>query len=119
MWTRSHRTLGEVTLTAIGDRVLRIGAERHPVTASLALGPAGIGDHQLRVDAATASSDHRAAVIAGLRFVLVEFVAVLGTLTGGILTDPIEQALRACAVPSPAATAEPRTIRPSGEVPES
>ena len=42
LWNRANLTLGEVTLTAIVDRVLYSAAEQFPPFESLKVEPAGI-----------------------------------------------------------------------------
>lgn len=95
VWERARQTLGDVTLHAIVDRVLYVAAERHPVCAGLALAADG-----LRVDAfrerARGVSERELA--AGVRFVLVEFLTVLGSLTAEILSPALHAELASVAL---------------------
>jgi hypothetical protein len=89
LWRRAHPTLGEVTLTAIVERVLHIAAEEFPVLASLSVGAAGLSCQELRSRAGLPYEQ----VSQGIRFALVEFLAVLGDLTAEILTPPLHAEL--------------------------
>src|SRR5687767_6569125 len=90
LWRRAHRTLGDVTLTAIVDRVLYTAAERYPELSSIEIDAGGIRCQELHKRAA--SLDHMQ-LAEGLRFVLVEFLAVLGNLTAEILTPALHSEL--------------------------
>jgi hypothetical protein len=76
-------TLGEVTLTAIVDRVLYNAVERHPYLEDLKFESSRVTSKKL-LERATLPDE--ATVRDGLRFVLVEFLTVLGNLTAEILT---------------------------------
>jgi len=109
MWGRAHQTLGNVTLTAIVDRVLYVAAERYPMLASLKLEEGGIHCQDLHQRAGSLERDQLAE---GVRFVLVEFLTVLGNLTAEILTPALHAALAKVAPEAAtgavaAATAEP------------
>jgi hypothetical protein len=90
MWGRAHQTLGNVTLTAIVDRVLYVAAERYPMFASLELEDGGIRCQGLHQRAYSLDRDQ---VTEGVRFVMVEFLTVLGNLTAEILTPALHAAL--------------------------
>jgi hypothetical protein len=90
VWRRAHQTLGDVTLTAIADRVLHNAAEQFALLSTLAVEVAGLRCQQLRERAAGL---HREELAAGLRYVLVEFLAVLGNLTADILTPALHAEL--------------------------
>jgi hypothetical protein len=99
MWVRAHQTLGNVTLSAIVDRVLYVAAEKYPILAALELTESGIhcqGLHQ------RAGMLDRGELAEGVRFVMVEFLTVLGNLTAEILTPALHAALSKVA-PEPAA----------------
>lgn len=96
LWHRAHRTLGDVTLTAIADRVLYNTAEQFPVLDSLAISATGVSAGALRARAGSLDPDE---VSEAIRFVLVEFLTVLGTLTGDILTPSLHAQLSAPAAP--------------------
>jgi hypothetical protein len=90
LWQTAHRTLGDVTLAAIVDRVLHTCARRFPLLASLQLGPHGLLLEGLRKEAATAEP---AQVLTALQAVMVEFLTILGNLTAEILTPALHQQL--------------------------
>lgn len=92
LWRRSHLTLGEVTLTAIVERVLHSASEQYPALATIAVTESGLRCEALRT-AADLSED---LVRTALRFVLVEFLTVLGNLTADILTPALHEALAEC-----------------------
>jgi hypothetical protein len=89
LWHRSHVVLGEVTLTAIVERVLYTAIEQHPLLASIGLDPPDLRCHVLAADAGA----DREQVAAALELVLVELLTVLGTLTAEILTPALHEAL--------------------------
>jgi hypothetical protein len=86
LWRRTEVTLGDVTLTAIVDRVLYNAAEKFPVFSSLKVEPTGVRCQELRE---RAHSLHDAELREAIRFVLVEFLTVLGNLTAEILTPEL------------------------------
>jgi hypothetical protein len=90
LWRRAHVTLGEVTLGAIVDRVLYYASERYPVLSSLKVESAGICCVELQERAGGLPRDQLAE---GLRFILVEFLTVLGNLTAEILTPALHAEL--------------------------
>lgn len=93
LWERSRVTLGEVTLTAIVDRVLHTASERYPVLAAIELTESGLRCESL-VSAAAGLSEAELSV--AVRFVLVEFLTVLGNLTAEILTVALHEELSTC-----------------------
>jgi hypothetical protein len=92
LWRRAHRTLGEVTLSAITDRVLYVAAEQYPIFAAITLDTAGVRWDGFRQRAGTRPLPE---IAAGVRFVLMEFLSVLGKLTGEVLTPPLHAELEA------------------------
>lgn len=90
LWQRAHETLGEVTLTAIVDRVLYTAAERHPILAPLKLTANGPSWQALGARSMDGAGERLPDAI---RFVLVEFLTVLGNLTAEILTPSLHAAL--------------------------
>jgi hypothetical protein len=90
LWRRAHQTLGDVTLTAIVDRVLYTAAEQFPHLASLKVEATGVRFRELHEHA---SSLHHDQLAEGIRFVLVEFLTVLGNLTSDILTPALHAEL--------------------------
>lgn len=104
LWARTKITLGEVTLTAIAERVLHNASERFPVFASLEVEPAsGIQGRELH---ARIGSVHNSQLIKGIRFVLVEFLTVLGNLTAEILTPELHSELSNVALPQAGSVAK-------------
>ena len=90
VWHRAQVTLGDVTLLAIGDRVLHDAAEHHPLLIDVQLDVAGISCGELLRRAPSLSMvDLERAV----RTVLIELLAVLGRLTADVLTPPLHAAL--------------------------
>ena len=90
LWARAHRTLGDVTLTAILGRVLHDAAERYPGFPSLAVAEQGIDARELHARAHTVSMPE---VSEATSFVLTEFLSVLGNLTAEILTPALHTEL--------------------------
>jgi len=90
LWQRAHQTLGDVTLTAIVDRVIHVSAERYPVLSSLKLEAVGLRCGDLHHRASSLDGDQ---LVQGVRFVLVEFLTVLGNLTAEILTPALHAEL--------------------------
>ena len=90
VWRRTRVVLGDVTLTAITDRVLYQAALRYPLLASLKLGGEGLDVQAFRPEAGEADQAH---IEAGLRFILIEQLAVIGSLTAEILTPGLHRAL--------------------------
>lgn len=90
MWKRAQQTLGDVTLLAIGDRVLHDAAELHPLLEGVRLDTAGLACEELERRASTVD---RVELERAVRAVLVELLAVLGRLTAGVLTPPLHAAL--------------------------
>ncbi|HEV8725798.1 MAG TPA: hypothetical protein VGW77_34715 [Candidatus Binatia bacterium] len=90
LWSRAHLTLGVVTLTAVMDRVLYNASERFSPFESLKVVPGGIDCQELR---------DRGEVLDGgdlreaMRFVVVEFLVVIGNLTGELLTPALHSEL--------------------------
>lgn len=96
LWARTQTTLGEVTLTAIGERVLYTSTEKFPFLASFKVEPTrGIefrGAEGLPVPT-------EAELREGCRFVLVELLSVLGNLTAQILTPELHIELTGVVLP--------------------
>ena len=90
LWQRAHRTLGEVTLTAIVDRVLYTAAERYSPLSAVEIDATGIRCPALHERAASLD---RVQLAEGVRFVLVEVLTVLGNLTADILTPALHSEL--------------------------
>ena len=87
VWIRTKTTLGEVTLTAIAERVLHNASERFSLLWSLKIEPTrGI---QCRELSDRIGSVEPAELREAIRFVLVELLTVLGNLTAEILTPAL------------------------------
>jgi hypothetical protein len=98
LWRRAHDTLGEVTLVAIVKRVLLTAAEQCSLLSTLALDGAELECNELR---AVAPSVQPQQLADGFRFVLVEFMTVIGNLTADILTPALHEALRSASESGP------------------
>jgi hypothetical protein len=83
LWQRAYFTLGDLTLTAIVDRVLHNATEKFPVFGSLKLDGNGITYAGFRESASGVSKRELANAI---QFILVELLTVIGNLTAEILT---------------------------------
>ena len=90
MWRRARVTLGDVTLAAILGRVLYTAAEKFPQLSSLEMDAAGLKSDKLRE---RAGSFNREQLAEGIRFILVEFLTVLGNLTAEVLTPALHSEL--------------------------
>jgi hypothetical protein len=91
LWAHTTTILGEVTLSAIVDRVLYNAAETFPLLSPLIVEPNG-GVQFQELHGRAGSLDH-AELKHGIRFVLVEFLRVLGNLTADILTPDLHAEL--------------------------
>ncbi len=105
LWQRSQTTLGDVTLAAIAERVLHVAAEQFPMLASLKIEASGVSCKELRSHSNRGCEELSDAI----RFVLVEFLTVLGDLTADVLTPALHAELsrRPTANDSRANDAEP------------
>jgi hypothetical protein len=90
LWRRAHRTLGGITLMAIVDRVLYVAAEQHPALSALKVDATGIQVRELRARAADLD---RVQIEEAVRFVMVEFLTLVGNLTAEILTPALHAEL--------------------------
>ena len=90
LWRRCQRRLGEVTLMAIADRVLHEGRRRFPLLGDLVVGRSGISLEGLRTRARAASMEE---VQGACRFLLAEFLRVVGRLTAEVLTPALHAEL--------------------------
>jgi hypothetical protein len=98
LWTRVRPTLGDVTIGAIVGRVVYTASEHYPPFAALELEPTG-----LRFDGLSARADelHHDDLFAALRFLLIEFLSVLGHLTAEVVTPALHTTLRAVTLEPP------------------
>ena len=86
LWQRAHLTLGDVTLTAIMDRVLYLAVEQFPLLALLEIQATGIKCEELVASAGRLDRDQLAE---GIQFVMTQFLTILGNLTSEILTPAL------------------------------
>lgn len=91
IWQRAQRTLGDVTVASIVDRVVSTSAEQFPCLATGTVGRSGV---------VFASPDGNEPVLdddeqlrAAIAFFLVELLTVIGHLTADILTPALHEAL--------------------------
>ena len=95
IWQRAQRTLGDVTLAAILDRVVSTSAEQFPFLAKGTVGRGGVvfaspdGNEPALDDDDDDDDELRAA----MAFFLVELLTVIGHLTAEILTPALHEAL--------------------------
>jgi hypothetical protein len=99
LWRRAEVTLGEVTLTAIVDRVLYTASETHPLLSTLTIEKAGISFDGFREQGAQHANLPEAVCL-----VLVEFLTVIGHLTDEILTPALHAELSKVALEGRCAT---------------
>jgi len=90
LWQRARQTLGDVTLLAIMDRVLYIAVEQFPLLAPLGIDAAGIKCEELVVSTGGLDRDQ---LTEGIRFVMTQFLTILGNLTSEILTPALHSEL--------------------------
>ncbi len=86
LWRRAHQTLGEVTLTAILDRVLFLARDTHPLVAELEIGRNGVSCRKLFGRSREFESQQ---VVSAMRYVTIQFLRLLGNLTAEILTPAL------------------------------
>lgn len=107
---RTLVALGDVTLTAILDRVLFNAAERFPLFSAIKVEPTGLRWDELRERAAELDNGELAE---GIQFVLVEFLIILGNLTSDILTPALHLELSKVALGDSAGAESQRKDRGS------
>jgi hypothetical protein len=107
IWDRAVLPLGEVSLRAITQRVLFGATSRFPVLCALHL--SSVPESFDTLTSTEAQAD-RQRLLAAIRFVLVELLTLIGTLTAEILTVALHDALRAVDV-SAEAPAKPIASR--------
>ena len=96
LWTRTSTTLGDVTLGAIADRVVYNAAEKYPLFSAITVEhDSGMQCRDLRQ---RVSAAQRSELLSGIRFVLVEFLTVLGNLTAEILSQELHAELSKVAI---------------------
>jgi hypothetical protein len=90
LWQRANRTLSDVTLMAILDRVLYDATERFPLLSPLEIEPSGLRCTRLRAEAPALDPPR---LLPALEFVIAEFLTVLGSLVAEILTPALHAEL--------------------------
>jgi hypothetical protein len=104
LWRRAEVTLGEVTLTAIVDRVLYTASETYPL-----LGTLRIENGAPSFDEFRPQGEQDPTLVEAVRLVLVDFLTVLGHLTDEILTPALHAELSRIALVEPRA-AQPKNV---------
>jgi len=84
IWQRARLPLGDITLDAIANRVVQIAREKYPFLAGLRRDSTGISFKELGTQ--KDPPVQTAVLREGLCFFLIEFLNVIGTVTGEILT---------------------------------
>ena len=109
MHAQVSRTLGEITLRAITDRVVHVCSEDYPFLSLLRIMPDGaVRCDELRRQVAALVVDE---VQQGTRHVLAELLTIIGTLTAEILTIELHEALRASAADVADGAASPALLQ--------
>lgn len=90
LWSRAQRTLGDVTMTAIVDRVLSVAAEHTPLLAGVHVDLQGVHCDGLLSEAEQLPPEE---TLQALSAVLTDFLTVLGNLTAEILTPAMHASL--------------------------
>lgn len=101
LWRRAQRTLGEVTVAAIADRVLRDASQQYPVLSPLKVeADIGVqfGDLRRRI-----RQEDIEQLREGMRLTLTQLLTVLGNLTADILTPALQMELNGVRVVAPSA----------------
>lgn len=86
LWLRARGTLGDVTLGAIGERVLAHAQDRFPFLAAATLTRDGLRCTEVKAPSSEV-------VEAAARYLLVELLMILGRLTAEILTPALHDEL--------------------------
>ena len=110
LWKRSYRPLGDVTVAAIMDRVTHDATERFPLLAGLQVEASRVSCVDLHKRAAGMGDADGAALREGIRFMLVEYLTVLGNLTADIFTPALRETLSVVALGT-ARAASPKAKR--------
>lgn len=92
VWNRAVATLGSTTLVAIAERVLRTASNRYRFLLAIHTRPSDELRWRQQLYARLAAVP-RPQLIEGLRFALIELLAVIGRLTAEILTAELHDAV--------------------------
>jgi hypothetical protein len=90
IWARAHWSIGTVSLIAILDRAITLGAVQWPPLAKLHVDGVGVYFQDLRNDPDCASAS---SVRLGMRALLSGILAIIGLLTTDMLTESLREAL--------------------------
>ena len=90
MWRRARLSLGEVTLSAILNRVIHDTAARAPLLGRLRADVDGLHWEEVHADAHASST---AELLGSIELVMVEYLRILGNLTAEVLTPALHAEL--------------------------
>ncbi len=90
LWRRARWSIGAVSLIAIVDRAITIGAGHWPLLSLLHVDASGVYFQDLGKHIETASVGE---VVFGMQVLLAEILAIIGALTSDMLTPVLQQAL--------------------------
>lgn len=108
MHAKVNKTLGEITLRAIIDRVVHVCSEEYPFLSLIRILPdGGARCDELRRQVSALLPDE---LQQGTRHVLIELLTVIGTLTAELLTVELHDALLTSVAPGDGAAARPTTL---------
>jgi hypothetical protein len=93
LWTRARGTLGDVTLGAIGERVLVHAQERFSFLDGATLAKEGLRCSDVKPPSSAVMAE-------ATRYLLVQLLTILGRLTAEILTPALHDELMHAAHPS-------------------
>jgi hypothetical protein len=86
VWRRANRTLGEITLAAVTDRVLVHATDRFPDLGTVRVAVGGVEWEPVRARAARLPADQLREELA---FMLADLLTVLGNVTADVLTPAL------------------------------
>jgi len=87
---RAQVTLGEVTLTAILDRVVYLAAEKFPLASAIKVEWTSVSCRELLEPGSARPLDQ---LVEAIRFILTAFLTLLGKLTAEVLTPALHAEL--------------------------
>lgn len=89
VWRRAQPTLGEITILAVGDRIVHLAQESFPW-----LSPVKVESGIMLMDLSKECDNlDDLKLLEGLRFLLGEFLSVLHDLTAGVITPQLRSAV--------------------------
>lgn len=95
LWRGAHVTLGGITLGAVTERVLYYSTEKYPFLSPLKIEADGVQFEELKKSLPAVKD---ATITEAFRFVLIEFLSVLGNLTAEIITPELHAELSKVAI---------------------